>query len=212
MFASLVCVCACVSVGTGDDAKCVSWCGLRVESKWKPWAGMAVVPSSTAQIWTLPASGLALLPWPLQGQDGDVAVCAQRFLCSLSKAKIECLPQRQVPRTENMHSSLVVQHFDFFQCKNNVSPACCLHLFFEFTIILEQFYQAILLAPKSTPQGALAKLPPRRSPVNFLYPVPLSIRQPGSLTISPISFSHGKAIYSTCWRLHLVPLSYFWYT
>lgn len=186
-----VCVCVCECV-LGDDAKCVSWCGLQLNQNESPgqewlWSLPHRSDLNTASLRPCP------LPWPSRS-GWWCHVCVHRVFCALlSKAKIECLPQRQVPRTENMTLTGCTT-FRLSSGKNNVSPgfAVCIY-FWVFTIILEQFLllQAILLAPKAHHQGALAKITPRRSPVNFLYPVPLSIRQPGSLTISQFLF-HGK--------------------
>lgn len=153
---------------------------------------MAVVPSAPlrfehCQPQALPAA------LTLQVRMVMSCVCVQSPVLFI-KSKIECLPQRQVPRTENMTLAGCTT-FRLSSGKNNVSPGFAVCIYFlsvhdHFRAVL--LLQASLLAPKSTPQGALAKITPRRSPVNFLYPVPLSIRQPGSLTISQFLF-HGKS-------------------
>ena len=187
MVASLVCECV-----LGDDAKCVSWCGLQFNQNESPgqewlWSLQHHSDLNIASLRPCP------LPWPSRS-GWWCHVCVFRVLCSLSKAKIECLPQRQVPRTENMTLTGCTT-FRLSSGKNDVSAGFAVSIYF--LSVLEHFRaflrpQASLLAPRSTPQGALAKITPRRSPVNFLYPVPLSIRQPGSLKIPQFLF-HGKS-------------------
>ena len=186
-----VCVCVCECV-LGDDAKCVSWCGLQFNQNESPgqewlWSLQHHSDLNTASLRPCP------LPWPSRS-GWWCHLCVFRVLCSLSKAKSERLPQRQVPRTENMTLTGCTT-VRLSSGKNNVSPGFAVSIYF--LSVLEHFRaflqpQASLLAPRSTLQGALAKITPRRSPVNFLYPVPLSIRQPGSLTIPQFLF-HGKS-------------------
>lgn len=124
-------------------------------------------------------------------------VCVQSPLLFI-KSKNWASAPRQVPGTENMTLASCTT-FQLSCGKNNVSPGFAVSIYFlsvlkHFRAFLRLQASALtcLLAPRSTPQGALVKITPQRSPVNLLYPVPLSIRQPGSLTIPQFLF-HGKS-------------------
>ena len=206
-----VCVCVCVSV---------YWVMLQnlFPDVGYSWTKMKALgrngrgPFSTAQIWTLPASGLARCPDP-PGQDGDVmCVCSES--CALyQKQKLSVCPKGKFQERKTW-LSLVVQHFDFPVVRTMSVPALLsAFIFWVFTIILEQFY---CCKPASWPQKAhhrelRLKLPHGG---HLLTSFILCLSASGSLDHLqfPNFFFMEKAIYSTCWRLHLVPLSYFCYT
>ena len=206
-----VCVCVCVSV---------YWVMLQnlFPDVGYSWTKMKALgrngrgPFSTAQIWTLPASGLARCPDP-PGQDGDVmCVCSES--CALyQKQKLSVCPKGKFQERKTW-LSLVVQHFDFPVVRTMSVPALLsAFIFWVFTIILEQFY---CCKPASWPQKAhhrelWLKLPHGG---HLLTSFILCLSASGSLDHLqfPNFFFMEKAIYSTCWRLHLVPLSYFCYT
>lgn len=206
-----VCVCVCECV-LGDDAKCVSWCGLQLNQNETPgqewlWSLPHRSDLNTASLRPCP------LPWPSRS-GWWCHVCVHRVFCALyQKQKLSVCPKGKFQERKTW-LSLVVQHFDFPVVRTMSAPALLsAFIFWVFTIILEQFY---CCKPSSWPQKAhhrelWLKLPHGG---HLLTSFILCLSASGSLDHLqfPNFFFMEKAIYSTCWRLHLVPLSYFWYT
>ena len=206
-----VCVCVCVSVYWVMMQNVFPDVGYSL-TRMKALGRNGCGPFSTTQIWTLPASGLVLCPDP-PGQDGDVTCVCSESCALYQKQKVSVYPKGKFQELKTW-LSLVVQRFNFPVVRTMSVPALLSpFIFWVFLNILGHFYSR---RPASWPQEAHCrelwlKLPHGG---HLLTSFILCLSASGSLDHLQFLnfFFMEKAIYSICWRLHLVPLSCFWYT